>query len=32
MYGKYGLKSDIWAIGVLTHFLLSESMPFEGIL
>lgn len=32
MYGRYGIKADIWAVGVLLYFLLCGSMPFDGIL
>ena len=26
---KYSKKSDIWSIGICTHFLLSDSFPFD---
>ncbi|CAD8121782.1 unnamed protein product [Paramecium sonneborni] len=30
--GNYSFKSDIWSSGVLLHFLLSGTMPFDGIM
>ncbi|CAD8096125.1 unnamed protein product [Paramecium primaurelia] len=30
--GNYNFKSDIWSAGVLLHFLLSGSMPFDGVM
>lgn len=28
--GKYGVKSDIWAIGVITYAMLEGKTPWKG--
>jgi serine/threonine protein kinase len=28
--GKYGRECDLWSIGVIVYFLLTQEMPFDG--